>query len=573
MKNRIVSLLLALALLVLPVVSAGAAQPAAAETVPVQTQTDAAAESAQHCYSYIALGDSIVAGIGLPDAVYHRNGRYYDVSGNYQGYSKDCYVARVADSLGLSRDQTANYGMPALMSSDLLELVRTGSCQSASMNFVLPNLRQELKDAEIITVEIGANDVLVPIMYGVAAAMGGPQVFEALLPMLEGDFRQMDASSFAALRENLDSLNITAQQRKALLQLLSSGVADICAQSQATTLANIEALLQELKALNPNAQIVLVGYYNPLPLLPAPANPFVKHFRTLSRSVQKLAQQYDAAFAPATYYVALGDSITTGVGLKDAHFSSTAKSYDVQENYHGYSKDCYVARVADALGLDRDHAVNYGMPAAMSSNILDLVRTGSTASGVAYYDLPTLRQELADADLITLLIGSNDTVLQLMGAMGRATNGKATKLLIPLLTGTMRELNLQTLQTLRKGLENLDLTPEELKAALKLLDSGMEEICDQTRDQTVANVEQILQELRALNPDAQIILVGYYNPLPFLPTYGRHFRLLNRSVKALAQQYGADYVSIPYTSIANDGHPTVCGHKYIARQILKAVRK
>lgn len=269
-------------------------------------------------------------------------------------------------------------------------------------------------------------------------------------------------------------------------------------------------------------------------------------------------------------YVALGDSITTGVGLKDTHFSSTAKSYDVQENYHDYSKDCYVARVADALGLDRDHAVNYGMPAAMSSNILDLVKTGSTASGSAYYDLPTLRQELADADLITLLIGSNDTVLQLMGAMGRATNGKATKLLIPLLTGTMRELNLQTL---RKGLENLDLTPEELKAALKLLDSGMEEICDQTRDQTVANVEQILQELRALNPDAQIILVGYYNPLPFLPTYGRHFRLLNRSVKALAQQYGADYVSIPYTSIANDGHPTVCGHKYIARQILKAVRK
>ena len=100
--------------------------------------------------------------------------------------------------------------------------------------------------------EIGANDVLVPIMYGIASAMGGPQVFEALLPMLEGDFRQMDASSFAALRENLDSLNITAQQRKALLQLLSSGVADICAQSQATTLANLEALLQELKALNPD---------------------------------------------------------------------------------------------------------------------------------------------------------------------------------------------------------------------------------------------------------------------------------------------------------------------------------
>lgn len=315
MKKRLVSLLLTLALLVLPVVSAGAAQPAAADPTPVQTQTETA-EAAQHQYSYIALGDSIVAGIGLPGAVYQRNGRYYDVSGNYQGYSKDCYVARVADSLGLSRAQTANYGMPALMSSDLLELVRTGSCQSASINFVLPNLRQELKHAEIITVEIGANDVLVPIMYGVAAAMGGPQVFEALLPMLEGDFRQMDASSFAALRENLDSLNITAQQRKALLQLLSSGVADICAQSQATTLANIEALLQELKALNPDAQIVLVGYYNPVPLLPAPANPFVKHFRTLNRSVQKLAQQYDVAFASAAYTLVANDAHPTACGHK-----------------------------------------------------------------------------------------------------------------------------------------------------------------------------------------------------------------------------------------------------------------
>lgn len=272
-------------------------------------------------------------------------------------------------------------------------------------------------------------------------------------------------------------------------------------------------------------------------------------------------------------YVALGDSITAGIGLPDAVYQKNGSFYDVSGNYHGYSGDCYVAKVADALGLDRDHAINYGMPALMSNNLLELVQTGATHSDNADYTLPGLREELQTADLITVQIGSNDVLMPLMGAVAAATGGKAFKLLIPLLTGTMREMNLQNLQTLRKGLENLDLTPEELKAALKLLDSGMEEICDQTRGQTVANVEQILQELRALNPDAQIILVGYYNPLPFLPTYGRHFRLLNRSVKALAQQYGADYVSIPYTSIANDGHPTVCGHKYIARQILKAVRK
>lgn len=272
-------------------------------------------------------------------------------------------------------------------------------------------------------------------------------------------------------------------------------------------------------------------------------------------------------------YVALGDSITTGVGLSDANYVQTAAGFDVTANYHGYSKDCYVARVADTLGLDRDHAVNYGMPAAMSENMLELVRTGSTHSGAVNYDIPQLREDLKSADLITVLIGSNDTVVRLMGALGNATNGKSTNFLYPLLTGTMRQLNAQTLSTLRNNLQYLNWTNEEWKAALQFLNSGVEQICNQTRDDTVSNVEQILQELKALNPDAQIVLIGYYNPLPVLPGYTSYFCKLNKSVKALAEQYGADYVSIPLTSTANDGHPTVCGHKYIANQILKVVRK
>ena len=283
-----------------------------------------------------------------------------------------------------------------------------------------------------------------------------------------------------------------------------------------------------------------------------------------------------AADAPAeehTYtYVALGDSITTGVGLSDAKFDITATGYDVEENYHGYSPDCYVARVADVLGLDRDHAINYGMPAAMSGNILDLVKTGSTAANAAYYTVPQMREDLANADLITVLIGSNDTVIRLMGALGKATNGKSTSILYPLLTGTMRELNKQTLEKIKNSLQYMNLTPEEWKAALEFLDTGVDEICNQTRAETLSNLEQIVQELQTLNPDAQIVLLGYYNPLPVLSGYSSHFCKLNRGVKALAQQYGVDYVSIPLTLTANDGHPTIAGHRYIARQILKAVK-
>ena len=57
------------------------------------------------------------------------------MSGNYQGYSKDCYVARVAEGRGLSRDQTANYGMPALMSGDLLELEPAEPYTSADLDY------------------------------------------------------------------------------------------------------------------------------------------------------------------------------------------------------------------------------------------------------------------------------------------------------------------------------------------------------------------------------------------------------------------------------------------------------
>ena len=42
---------------------------------------------------------------------------------------------------------------------------------------------------------------------------------------------------------------------------------------------------------------------------------------------------------------------------------------------------------------------------------------------------------------------------------------------------------------------------------------------------------------------------------------------------ALAQQYDVAFASAAYTLVANDAHPTACGHKYLARQILKALEK
>ena len=88
----------------------------------------------------------------------------------------------------------------------------------------------------------------------------------------------------------------------------------------------------------------------------------------------------------------------------------------------------------------------------------------------------------------------------------------------------------------------------------------------------VKSYQTPIEELRALNPDAQIILVGYTNPVPLLPEWTQLFRRLNALGKSLAaQNENVTYVPIPFTMTAADAHPTVSGHKYIAKHILRAI--
>ena len=147
MKKRIVSLLLALALLVLPVLPALAAE--------------------EDSYTYVALGDSICAGIGLTTVQYAHNLMGVDVSFNFKGYPETCYVGQVGKSLNLDRDHAINLGLPGVMSKDMLELVKTGTM--AEMNtlsgcqYNYPEFVDYIKSADVISIQLGSNDAFVPI--------------------------------------------------------------------------------------------------------------------------------------------------------------------------------------------------------------------------------------------------------------------------------------------------------------------------------------------------------------------------------------------------------------------------
>ena len=208
--------------------------------------------------------------------------------------------------------------------------------------------------------------------------------------------------------------------------------------------------------------------------------------------------------------------------------------------------------------------------------MLDMVQNSAMpkmnqASG-AYYVYPEYQEYLRKADIISIQIGSNDALVPCIVGLGEATNWKSEQLAALMVSGALRDFNFQKLGLFLEALNRMTLTFDESRATNRLLFRGMDEICDQAYTNVTASLPQIVAGIRALNPDAKIVLLGYTNPVPLLPAWNRYFSKLNRFAKDLAAQEGLIYVDIPRAQTAADGHPTVKGHQYIANQILNALK-
>ena len=273
----------------------------------------------------------------------------------------------------------------------------------------------------------------------------------------------------------------------------------------------------------------------------------------------------------------MGDSITAGVGLPGVLCTPTESGLDYSANFEGYPAQSYTALVAQGLGLDRQHAIDLGLPGLMSADLLDMVRDSGTsqpnqATG-STYTYPQFQDYLRKADIISIQIGSNDATVPCVMGLGEATHWKSEKLVELTVSGDLRNFSLENLQAMTNALRQLRLTPEETRDTNRLLFHGMDVICRDAYTQVTTNLPLILQEIRKLNPDATILLVGWYDPVPLLPAWNRYFCDLNRFAKELAaQQEGVTYVPVTFTQTSSDAHPTVRGHRYIANQILSALK-
>ncbi len=276
-------------------------------------------------------------------------------------------------------------------------------------------------------------------------------------------------------------------------------------------------------------------------------------------------------------YVALGDSLVAGVGLNDFSYDEAELFVDVSPNFKGYSSTCYVAYVADALGLDRDHAINLGLPALQTKDLVEMIRDGKMSEfnqpAGTYFVYPEFQDYIREADIITVQIGANDAMVPFIVSLGEATNWKSEQLANAIVAGTYRDFSFENLSNMVSQVLDIKLTGAETRALFTALTSGMNQICDNAYTTAQTYLPQVVSAIRELNPDAEILLLGANNPVPLLSSWSRYFNNYNSFARQLAADTGCIYVPIPRTQTANDGHPTVKGHKYIANQILKALEE
>ena len=253
-------------------------------------------------------------------------------------------------------------------------------------------------------------------------------------------------------------------------------------------------------------------------------------------------------------YVALGDSITTGYGLDEAQ--SFAEQIAEQEGY----------TLNDSLARD----------GATSTDLLEVVRSEANAD------------TLKNADLITVTIGGNDLMDALYAYLAEKYNKQNSDTSI-------------TAEDVKASLAGEEGAVEEQKTMLVFAISNISNfqsslIANSAYDTLWDNFVEIIETIREINQNAQLIVVNQYNPYSHLTTGISGLNLssvisaFDSAVQALNEAISsgetiADYTvadvytkfeqaesnpcnaSVSLPSINLDFHPNATGHGLIADTI------
>ena len=162
-----------------------------------------AQSTADQTIDYLALGDSLAAG-QTPDKQLGK------------GYTD--YIGNQLNKIGMLASFDKRFSIPGYTTSNILNDIQTNVAKPDS-NGIMVDIQSAIQNAELITIDAGANDLLQQI--GINQTTG----------------------------------EVTVNQQKVADTLKSVG-------------ENTAKILTQIKTLNPRADIYLMGYYNPFPHMP-----------------------------------------------------------------------------------------------------------------------------------------------------------------------------------------------------------------------------------------------------------------------------------------------------------------
>lgn len=164
---------------------------------------------------YLALGDSLAAGV---------------TPNNELGKGYADFLAESIQGIGALKTYNKGFSYPGYKTTDVLNDIKlnvTKDIYGIGSAEKTAKLQQSIKDAEVITISAGANDIL---------------------PLLKQDLATGKA---------------TIDQKVALTTLQQIGT-------------NYKSIMAQINQINPDAQVYVMGYYNPFPYMSEDMQPVLK---------------------------------------------------------------------------------------------------------------------------------------------------------------------------------------------------------------------------------------------------------------------------------------------------------
>ncbi|HEX2924914.1 MAG TPA: GDSL-type esterase/lipase family protein [Ruminiclostridium sp.] len=180
--------------------------------------------------AYVALGDSITTGFGLSSFT---NG---DIKNKTNPQS---FVVKLGKKLGMD---TVNLGVEGYGSTELLKLITNPSSQQKSDI-------DRLKKASLVTITVGGNNLLIPLISAVNAKLGsGKSIYTSNASEIQT----------AVLGLLFDQTSLTN-----LENALKDGVLKFTGDAKQKKPGEFAAIISQIKRLNPKAKIIVQTLYNP----------------------------------------------------------------------------------------------------------------------------------------------------------------------------------------------------------------------------------------------------------------------------------------------------------------------